>query len=99
MCPLERTALSYLLQDPNKPGSACTATVHVTIEPAGGGAARVGWDAQELESGPAGGCQTIGPEYEGVATIDGACCSKVIDISLPEARRTFRLVVRTDWAQ
>jgi hypothetical protein len=96
-CPYrERVALFYLLVDPGRPGSICTADVHVFIEATTAGGVRLLWEAQELEDADIG-CRGIGPEYEGEATVEGPCCERSVDIPLPHARRTFRIVVRTDW--
>jgi hypothetical protein len=93
----ERVRIHFRLANPDRPGSVCTADVFVGVEAIGNGGARALWDAQELEDAPGGGCRNVGPEYEGEATVVGACCERIIDIPLPAAQRTFRVVIRTDW--
>lgn len=89
----------FRLHNPNTdfPASTCTADVFARIEATENGGARIEWDAQELAVTPGGGCEKVGPEYEGVTTIAGPCCQGVVDIPLPKGRFTFRIVIRTDW--
>jgi hypothetical protein len=102
LCPLlpgNAVLMHLLLYDPNKPGSTCTANVDVRIEIDGLNQTRIFWDAQELEDVPNGGCRNIGPEYQGESAVDGPCCQRTVDISLPVAKRTSRVTVRTDWTE
>lgn len=87
----------FKLENPDRPGSICTADVMLDMETMPGGGARVFWYAQELEDAPSGGCRLVGSELAGEAIVRGACCERTIDIPLPNARRTFRVIVRTDW--
>lgn len=97
-CPfVNEGALRFSLYDPARPGSICVADVHVRIEAGIQNQTRVLWDAQELDTAPNGGCHPVGPEFEGESTIDGPCCQRIVDIPLPLAGRTFRMVVQTDW--
>jgi hypothetical protein len=89
--------MQFTLSDPAKPLSACSADVHVRFEQDDDGKTRILWDAQEFQDGANGRCESVGPEYEGVSTIDGPCCAEVVDIRLPIMQRTFRLSVQTDW--
>jgi hypothetical protein len=96
-CPsTERVALDFRLANPDEPGSICTGNVHLVAEATRDGGAVVRWDAQELEE-TSTGCRLVGPEYGGETTVEGPCCQLTVDILLPMARRTFRVVVRTDW--
>lgn len=98
-CPFtgERQRIFFKLANPDRPGSICTGDVRLDIETLPGGGARVFWHAEELEDAPSGGCRLVGSELAGEATVQGPCCERTIDIPLPNARRTFRVVVRTDW--
>jgi hypothetical protein len=97
-CPfINQGLVEFRLADPNKPGSVCTAEVHARIEPGGPNQTHILWDAQELENEPTGGCRNVGPEYVGDSTVDGPCCERIVDISLPLAKQSFRMLVRTDW--
>lgn len=99
MCPVDRVAISFLLYDPNKPGSICTADINVRIEPGESNQTRILWDAQELEDTPGGGCRNVGPENEGESAVNGPCCQQKVDIRLPIAKRTFLMIVQTDWTE
>jgi hypothetical protein len=101
MCPMvseEVVAMRLLLYDPNKPGSVCTAVIHLRIEVRGVDETRIFWDAQEFEDAEDGGCRTVGPEHEGGFTVNGPCCAERVDIHLPISKRTSRISVQTDWA-
>lgn len=95
-CPLTRNViLEFILENPDNP--TCTALVDVAVDPTPEGGASVHWGVQEREAAPGGGCPFAGAPYEGTASVEGPCCENVVDIPITKARRTFRLVVRTDW--
>ena len=97
-CPfVEHGAVAYLLVNPESPTPLCAGEIHVRVEPADGARTRVLWDAQEKAHMPDAGCRAVGPEYEGETIVEGSCCQAIIDIQLPNAKRTFRMAVATDW--
>lgn len=94
---LQRVQLHFLLANPDRPGSVCTANVDVVADATPDGGAGLRWEAQELEDAAGGGCRNAGAQFAGTATVEGTCCERAVDIVLPVAQRTFRIRVRTDW--
>jgi hypothetical protein len=96
-CPSSTEGLMHLsLRRP--PGSQCRlGDLYLAIQPSEGGSVRITWHAQEMSDAPEGGCRHVGPEYEGAAKVDGPCCEATVDLPFPNARRTVRMVFRTDW--
>lgn len=68
--------------------------MHIDARATAGGGARLLWDAQERD---ATSCESVGPEMEGEAVLEGPCCSSVIDVYFPAGNFTVRIVIRTDW--
>jgi hypothetical protein len=58
------------------------------------GGATIDWEAQEYDPTS---CQAIEPHFSGTATVEGYCCSRIVDVRFPNRDVTFRMVFRTDW--
>jgi hypothetical protein len=73
----------------------CISSVDVRLAPAADGGVTIDWTAQERS--PVGGCHIRGPEFRGNALVPGPCCSRTLDVVLPNEGRTLRLTVQSDW--
>jgi hypothetical protein len=96
VCPRDSQVVAMSLVNPNRRDQGpCgfAAVVHINGQATSDGGATILWDAQEVDDA----CQSIGPELEGSARVDGPCCERSFDIFLPRGKFTFRVVFRTDW--